>query len=272
MSSRDKILATVKGNQPEQRALPELPSGPAEPLGTAEPGHGVGGESGIGVTANSGSDLSGAFIAMLESIGGSAYMVSGYERIATILREQYPRVGRIISGCPELAVIAETGERYADPHVLEDVGLAVLKAHFGVAENGACWITEDRMIERALPFIAQHLALIIRCRDIVTDMHAAYEWIEKYEAGAAAAGGLAGAKAEGEVVPGGEVVGGGQVVSGGEVVSGGDVVGASYGFATFIAGPSKTADIEQSLVLGAHGPRSLIVFLIDEGLSDAGFY
>jgi L-lactate dehydrogenase complex protein LldG len=36
----------------------------------------------------------------------------------------------------------------------------------------------------------------------------------------------------------------------------------SYGFGAFIAGPSKTADIEQSLVLGAHGPRSLIVFVI----------
>jgi len=36
-----------------------------------------------------------------------------------------------------------------------------------------------------------------------------------------------------------------------------------YGFATFIAGPSKTADIEQSLVLGAHGSRSMTVFLRD---------
>lgn len=35
-----------------------------------------------------------------------------------------------------------------------------------------------------------------------------------------------------------------------------------YGFGVFIAGPSKTADIEQSLVLGAHGPRSLRVFLV----------
>ncbi|MDQ6471667.1 LUD domain-containing protein [Flavobacterium sp. LHD-80] len=35
-----------------------------------------------------------------------------------------------------------------------------------------------------------------------------------------------------------------------------------YGFGTFIAGPSKTADIEQSLVLGAHGARGLIVFLL----------
>ncbi len=231
MSSRDKILATVKGNQPEQRELPELPLGAG--------GSGVPGSDGaVGI------DHSGAFIAMLETIGGSAYLVSGYERIATILREQYPRVGRIISGCPELSVIAETGERYADPHVLEDVGLAVLKAHFGVAENGACWITEDRMIERALPFIAQHLALVIRCQDIVADMHGAYEWIEKYEVTAAGS-----AAAEAAAAGSG-----------------------SYGFATFIAGPSKTADIEQSLVLGAHGPRSLIVFLIDEGLSDAGFY
>lgn len=34
------------------------------------------------------------------------------------------------------------------------------------------------------------------------------------------------------------------------------------GFGTFIAGPSKTADIEQSLVIGAHGPKSLTVFLV----------
>lgn len=35
-------------------------------------------------------------------------------------------------------------------------------------------------------------------------------------------------------------------------------------FGTFMAGPSKTADIEQSLVIGAHGARSLTVFLVEE--------
>jgi L-lactate dehydrogenase complex protein LldG len=35
-------------------------------------------------------------------------------------------------------------------------------------------------------------------------------------------------------------------------------------FGTFIAGPSKTADIEQSLVICAHGPRSMTVFLVGE--------
>lgn len=35
------------------------------------------------------------------------------------------------------------------------------------------------------------------------------------------------------------------------------------GFGVFISGPSKTADIEQSLVIGAHGARSLTVFILD---------
>lgn len=34
-------------------------------------------------------------------------------------------------------------------------------------------------------------------------------------------------------------------------------------FGTFISGPSKTADIEQALVIGAHGARSLTVFLVE---------
>jgi L-lactate dehydrogenase complex protein LldG len=37
-------------------------------------------------------------------------------------------------------------------------------------------------------------------------------------------------------------------------------VGPSFG--CFVAGPSKTADIEQALVIGAHGPRSATVCLV----------
>lgn len=37
---------------------------------------------------------------------------------------------------------------------------------------------------------------------------------------------------------------------------------SAYAFGLFIAGPSKTADIEQSLVLGAHGPKTMTIFLM----------
>ncbi len=36
------------------------------------------------------------------------------------------------------------------------------------------------------------------------------------------------------------------------------------GFCTFISGPSKTADIEQSLVIGAQGPRSCTVLVVGQ--------
>lgn len=38
----------------------------------------------------------------------------------------------------------------------------------------------------------------------------------------------------------------------------------SAGYGIFVSGPSKTADIEQSLVIGAHGARSLTVLLVND--------
>ena len=112
--------------------------------------------------------------------------------------------------------MAETDLAGLDPHTFADVELAIIKGEIGVAENGASWVPENNLQHRVMPFICQHLAIILDKNSFVPSMHQAYEKI-----GA-----------------------------------------ADYGYGAFIAGPSKTADIEQSLVLGAHGPRSLSVFVI----------
>ena len=38
----------------------------------------------------------------------------------------------------------------------------------------------------------------------------------------------------------------------------------NQGYGVFVAGPSKTADIEQSLVMGAHGARTLTIYIKKE--------
>ncbi len=93
---------------------------------------------------------------------------------------------------------------------------AFIRGSIGVAENGSIWLYESQMVNRLLPFICQHLVLVIEKKNIVATMHQAYQQIDA----------------------------------------------GKEGFGVFIAGPSKTADIEQSLVIGAHGARSLTVYLI----------
>jgi L-lactate dehydrogenase complex protein LldG len=194
MSSKDDILEKIKQNQPS--SISELPDLSVLGLDTSE-------------------NLD-KYKAVLKGIGGDFVEVKDYDEIISYIKNNYPQEKRRITTLPELAEIAETNWTNDDPHSLENVELTIVKAHFGVAENAALWITDDILGQRISVFIAQYLAIVVNKKDLVHTMHQAYERIGNQE----------------------------------------------YGFGTFVAGPSKTADIEQSLVLGAHGARGLIVFLM----------
>lgn len=138
-----------------------------------------------------------------------------------VVRECYPDAERIACSFPGLVSDARAVDPGGDPAELADVDLFVCEAEFGVAENGAVWLPEYLVRVRAAPFIAQHLAVLLEEGMLVANMHDAYERIRVNRP-----------------------------------------VGAEpHGYGVFVAGPSKTADIEQSLVVGAHGPRSLTVLL-----------
>ena len=158
------------------------------------------------------------FTAVLQGIGGKVIDVTSWEEIGATIKKNAQGSENVISTIPQLPVTGAAYSFSARPHLMENVELAVLQGQFGVAENGAIWVTDANMGDRALPFICHHLALVIHRADIVQTLHDAYERI-----------------------------------------------GASpHEFGAFIAGPSKTADIEQSLVLGAHGPKSLVVFIMNK--------
>ena len=107
-------------------------------------------------------------------------------------------------------------ETISDPHQLFDIDFAILPGEIAVAENAAVWVSDARVKHRVIFFLCQHLALVVQRKDLVHNLHEAYERL--------------------------------------------NVTASPFG--GFIAGPSKTADIEQSLVIGAHGPRSMTVFIV----------
>ena len=129
---------------------------------------------------------------------------------------EYAEARRVASLVPGVAKANVDLEATRDPHDLRDVDFCVAPAELGVAENGACWIVHHGGANRAVLFLTQHLAVVVRGGTLVHNLHEGY---------AAAA------------IP-------------------------SPGFALWLSGPSKTADIEQALVIGAHGARSCTVLVV----------
>ena len=195
MSTRDTILAAITANKPALTALPVVDM----------------------QQVTNYDDVVVKFTATLEGIGGKVHELKDMQELELEIDKERKQGHFVLSTIDSSGEEGKKINSNQTAIILEPVHKAYLKASIGVAENGAVWIKESQMINRLLPFICQHLVIVLEREKIVSTMHHAYQQINTFE----------------------------------------------EGFGVFLAGPSKTADIEQSLVIGAHGARSLVVYLIN---------
>lgn len=153
MSSREAILQKIKQNQPKEvNLLPDLEALKETNLDVLE-----------------------QYKTVLKSIGGDFVEVSNHDEVVTFVKEHFDTTKRILTTLPELSEIAALDWTTDDPHSLQNAELILVKAHFGVSENSALWITDDVMGQRVSTFIPQYLAIIVNKKDIVAKMHQAYD-------------------------------------------------------------------------------------------------
>jgi L-lactate dehydrogenase complex protein LldG len=193
VSARDEILGALCAAKPKETPLPELER----------------------LNAVRYPDIRERFAKSVVEVGGRFARVEGPLEPALMAIPEYAAARKVASLVPGVAKANVDLAAVRDPHELRDVDFCVLQAELGVAENGACWIVHHGAANRAVCFLTQHLAVVVRADALVHNLHEGY----------------------------------------------GRIAIPSPGFAMWLSGPSKTADIEQALVIGAHGARSCTVLL-----------
>ena len=152
MASRDDILHAVRTHLPPPADLPEI-----EARGIVY------------------ADRPKQFAAMVEAVGGRCVFAADWPR-STRLWRSMPEVATALNVVSLVSGVGTPNVELNDindPHDLADVDFAVLPGRFGVAENGAVWVTDEGVKHRAIFFIAQHLALVIPVAEILDNMHQA---------------------------------------------------------------------------------------------------
>jgi L-lactate dehydrogenase complex protein LldG len=157
-TSRDKILEAIRVNLPKTSVEhPKIPT-----------------------FKHSDRSLKSEFKRLLRQAGGDAHDVASVAEAEDRVTALHPAAKVICSAVPEIG-----GTRRAvairDPHELADVDLGIIRAQFGVAENGAIWLTQEDLVVDALAVLSQHLVVLLDPKDIVGDMHDAYRRVHLNE-------------------------------------------------------------------------------------------
>lgn len=156
MSTREEILSRLRKNTRETYDLPDLSS--IKPITFADPVE----EFKVKTTTTAGAKL---------------IELAADGDLNQAIREAYPDAKIIASNLP--GVDADMNpDAVENAQQLMQVDVGVVEGRIGVAENACIWIPQQ-MKEKAVCFASEQLVIVLRCQDIVNNMHEAYERIAK---------------------------------------------------------------------------------------------
>lgn len=121
------------------------------------------------------------FVNISKTVGGRVVRLDQYDSLDALVKSLYPEAKVVASNIDgvETTLNPDTVE---SAQQLNGTDVGVIRGAVGVAENGCVWIPQT-MKERAVCFIAEYLIILLDCRNIVNNMHEAYERIEMNDYG-----------------------------------------------------------------------------------------
>lgn len=159
MSSKEKILGKLRNNVRETYDMPDL-SFPK-------------------LTFDNPVDT---FIETMKTTAGAKVIeMKEGDDINDIIHQAYPEA-KVISSNVEGVKADRNPDTVANAQDLDGTDVGVIKGEVACAENGCVWVPQT-MKEKAICFISEYLVLIVDRKNIVSNMHEAYQRIEMPEYG-----------------------------------------------------------------------------------------
>ena len=117
------------------------------------------------------------FVEMSKTVGGKVVELENGQDINEVIKTCYPDAKVIASNLPEVTIANRNPDTVDEANDLNGTDVGVVRGVFGVAENGCIWIPQT-MKQKAVCFISEYLVILLDRKQIVNNMHEAYQRIE----------------------------------------------------------------------------------------------
>lgn len=121
-------------------------------------------------------DVTAKFKEAIHGVGGEIISPGEGQDINDVIRKAFPDAKHIASNVEGITIADENPDTVERAQDLDHTDLGIVRGEVGVAENGCIWIPQT-MKERAVCFISEQLVIILDRRNIVNNMHEAYDRI-----------------------------------------------------------------------------------------------